>query len=456
MHFKKFMIASALSISIITGGTSLASAQSISYKVQSGDTFFLISQRYGISMDSLIKANNATTSTILYPGKTLTIPLGNQIIHTVVSGETYWIISKNYGVDFYKLLAANNATEKSMLNIGDKIIIPSTSQTPQTKVHTVQAGDTFYKLSQKYNVNLTELMKLNGANENSILYIGQKLQIPQSAVSSPQPTPQPTPVPSPTAPSPTPTSSPTPTPSPTSAPSPTPIPSPTPSPSPSSTKPYITYTSYTVKSGDNLWNIAEKFGIPFSELLSTNNMKESTILNIGNVLKIPVYNIPVKSTPGEKYGEYLDWWTEAQYVVPTQSVIEIVDFYTGKSFFAKRTTGSNHADIETLTLSDTQKMKEIWGGNFSWTRRPVIVKINGRKIAASASSLPHAGNDKVAGGIYTTWRSDGYPPGYNLDWVKDNGIDGVVDLHFANSTRHNDGQVDSKHQENIKIAAGLI
>lgn len=445
MPFKKFLISSVLSIGILAGSINLAAAQDISYKVQPGDTFFLISQRYGISMESLIKYNNATVSTILYPGKTITIPLGNQTIHTVVSGETYWTISKKYNVDFHKLLSSNNATDKSILNIGDKVIIPAASpspspspntpQPPQTRVHIIQAGDTFFTLSQKYNINLTELMKINSANENTVLYIGQKLQIPQTAAPSPSPTP---------------------TPSPTPILSPTSSPTPIPTPRPTSTKPYITYTSYTIKSGDNLWNIADRFGIPVSEVLTANNMKESAMLDIGDVLKIPVHNIPVKSTPGEKYGEYLDWWTEAQYVVPTQGIIEIVDFYTGKSFFAKRTTGANHADVETLTLTDTQKMKEIWGGSFSWTRRPVIIKINGRKIAASASSLPHAGNDKAAGGVYTTWRSDDYPPGYNLDWVKGNGIDGVFDVHFANSTRHNDGEVDDKHQENIKIAAGLI
>jgi len=47
------------------------------------------------------------------------------------------------------------------------------------------------------------------------------------------------------------------------------------------------------------------------------------------------------------------------------STFEVVDFYTGKSFFVKRTGGSNHADCETLTVKDTNIMKEIWGG-FSW------------------------------------------------------------------------------------------
>lgn len=192
-----------------------------------------------------------------------------------------------------------------------------------------------------------------------------------------------------------------------------------------------------------------------TELMSANNFTSSTWLTIGQTVKIPVHNIPIKPTPGDQYGEYLDWWTEAQYVIPVNSVFEVVDFYTGRSFFAKRTTGSNHADCETLTAQDTQKMKDIWGGTLSWVRRPVIIRINGRKIAASMTSMPHAGNDAAPGGSYTTWRSGDYGPGDNLDWVKGNGIDGVFDIHFLNSTRHADGQIDPEHQANIKIAAGI-
>lgn len=85
----------------------------------------------------------------------------------------------------------------------------------------------------------------------------------------------------------------------------------------------------------------------------------------------------------------------------------------------------------------------------------MIIKYNGRKIAASVSSMPHAGNDNAPGGVNTSWRSGNYGPGYNLDWVKGNGLDGVFDIHFLNSTRHSDGKIDSDHQENIKIAAGI-
>jgi len=122
---------------------------------------------------------------------------------------------------------------------------------------------------------------------------------------------------------------------------------------------------------------------------------------------------------------------------------------------AKRTIGASHSDTETLTANDTSIMKSIWGGNFSWGRRPVIIEYNNRKIAASAAGMPHAGNDTAPGGQYTSWRSDNYGPGTNLDYVKNNNMNGVFDIHFLNSTRHKDGLVDQEHQENIEIAAGI-
>ena len=418
IDIKKLILSGVISISILSTSTLLTYAQNINHKVQPGDTFYLISQRYGVSLDNLMKANNASSSTILYVGQNISIPIGSQTVHTVTAGETYWTISQKYGISFWNLLKANNANEKSILYIGDKVTIPLSTQSSQERIHTVQSGDTFYIISQKYDVSLSKLMSLNGANSNTILHIGQKLRIPEVSYQTTN----------------TSTSS---------------------GPTVTSAKPYTTYINYTVKSGDNFWTIANEHGILMYELIKANNMTQSTVLNIGDVIKVPVHHIPVKSTPGEKYGEYLEWWTEAQYVIPIGSEFEVVDFYTGKSFFAKRTTGANHADVETLTSNDTRILKEIWGGNFSWVRRPVIIKINGRKIAASASGMPHAGNDKAPGGSYTSWRSGDYAAGTNYDWIKNNDMNGIFDIHFLNSTRHKDGEIDLKHQELIKASAGL-
>ncbi|MBF8984049.1 LysM peptidoglycan-binding domain-containing protein [Lutibacter sp. B2] len=410
MNFKKMIISGLLGVSVLVGSVGISYGNNAAYTVASGDTFWIISQKQNVSIEKLMEANNANENTILYVGKEIVIPTNENTsnIHTVGPRDTYWIISQKYNVDIYALMSANNATEKTVLNVGDQISIPSDEK--KTEVYIVDSGDTFWIISQKKNVSIGELMKVNNADEKTMLYVGQEIMIPQNSSSTNNT---------------------------------------------NSTDPYITYNTYKVQSGDDFWKISIKFGISYQELLKANNMNETTMLNIGDTLKIPVHHVPIKYTPSHRYGEYLDWWTEAQYVVPVGAEFKVEDFYTGKTFMAKRTTGSNHADVEALTKNDTNIMKEVWGGNLTWDRRPVIIYYNGRKLAASVSGMPHAGNDYGPGGEYTSWRSGDYGAGYNFDWVKNNGMDGHFDIHFANSTRHNDGEIDEKHQANVKIAAGV-
>lgn len=157
--------------------------------------------------------------------------------------------------------------------------------------------------------------------------------------------------------------------------------------------------------------------------------------------------------PELKYGEALDWWKEADKDFPRESIAEVTDLKTGKSFKVKRTYGTNHADCEALTIEDTNIIKSIWGG-FSWDRRPVVVKINGLRIAASMTAMPHAGLDGKPANSYVKNRSGGFGSGTNLDAIKGNGMDGHFDIHFLNSRRHNDNQKDPQHQANVMVAAG--
>lgn len=195
----------------------------------------------------------------------------------------------------------------------------------------------------------------------------------------------------------------------------------------------VTYESYTVKSGDTIWDLSIRFGIPQAELLKVNGLTMSSRLDIGQKLTIPVHHIAVQTTVSEKHGEYLDWWTEAQYVFPINKVATVTDFKTGRSFQIKRTIGANHADCEPLTANDAGIIKQIWGGKYSWEERAVIVTVDGRRIAASMSPMPH-----------------------DIDYIKNNNFNGHFDLHFKNSTRHNDGAITPAHQHQVKIAAGLV
>lgn len=151
--------------------------------------------------------------------------------------------------------------------------------------------------------------------------------------------------------------------------------------------------------------------------------------------------------------EVLDWWKEANRVFSIGTTAKVTDVRTGKTFNIVRTYGGNHADCETAALEDSKIMKEIWGGNWSWTRRPVIIEVDGRRLAASIAAMPHAGVDSQPANKILSSRSQGYGRGYNLDKIKNNGMNGVFDVHFLNSRTHGTNRVNAAHQNAIKEAA---
>jgi len=171
-------------------------------------------------------------------------------------------------------------------------------------------------------------------------------------------------------------------------------------------------------------------------------------------LGLIAHNVSRGSTQMRKFGEYLDWNQVKKMLARNKTILTVQDFATGLQFKVKYTAGSNHADVEALTIKDTNIIKKIWGG-FSWVRRPVLVYLNGRTIAASMTAMPHAGVEGKAAGKYVSGRSGGYGYGYNYDFVKGNGMSGHVDIHFKNSRRHKDNRQDSQHQSAIKKSAGL-
>jgi peptidoglycan hydrolase-like protein with peptidoglycan-binding domain len=155
-------------------------------------------------------------------------------------------------------------------------------------------------------------------------------------------------------------------------------------------------------------------------------------------------------------GAYLDWWEVVRDEFSIGATAQVIDYRTGKTFNIKRTYGTNHADAETLTKEDTAIMKELWGGKWSWTRRPVIIVLGERRIAASIAAMPHAGRDSAPAGAIIKNRSVGYGTGSNLDKIKGNNMDGHFDVHFLNSRTHGTNRKDTGHQNAIREAAGKL
>ena len=150
--------------------------------------------------------------------------------------------------------------------------------------------------------------------------------------------------------------------------------------------------------------------------------------------------------------QLLQWFGTVDKIYGIGDVATVIDVETGLKMQIKRTYGSSHADVETLTADDTAALKKASGGSWNWTRRPVIVEIDGYRIAGSLTAMPHAGRDDKPANAYVSGRSGGYGSGTNLDAVKGNGMDGQFDIHFYGSKTHSTDRVDKAHQAAIQKA----
>lgn len=82
-------------------------------------------------------------------------------------------------------------------------------------------------------------------------------------------------------------------------------------------------------------------------------------------------------------------WSEAQDIFTEGTVALITDVKTGIQWEEERFGGWYHADCEPVSAEDTAKLKEAYGGEWSWDRRAIWVTIDGVTMAASMNGMPH-------------------------------------------------------------------
>ena len=99
----------------------------IEYVVRPGDTLWLLARRYNTTVDA-IKRLNGLTGDNLSIGQVLRIPApdspgGSYFEYTVRSGDTLWLLAQRYGTTVSALKSLNNLTS-DILNIGQVLRIP--------------------------------------------------------------------------------------------------------------------------------------------------------------------------------------------------------------------------------------------------------------------------------------------------------------------------------------------
>jgi len=187
---------------------------------------------------------------------------GNEFItHKVTKGETLWSISKQYNTPLEPILAFNNIKDKDTLSIGQIIkILKGNLPTADSTMYIVEKGDTLWTIAQQYNLTVNSILANNNISNSELISIGQEMKIPlhkgtvaetnivnqavidkknnniNNNISQPE-----------------------------------------------KAEPFV----YTVKAGDNLWNISRKYGVSVEVIIDVNNLKDKDLLSLGQKLEIP-------------------------------------------------------------------------------------------------------------------------------------------------------------------------
>lgn len=102
-----------------------------------GDSWFGISRAVGVSLNGLLEANDARATTVIRPGAEVCLPAGATPATTaaatarscvnervVAAGESWYLISRSTGVPIDALVAANDASRSSLIYPGQRLCLP--------------------------------------------------------------------------------------------------------------------------------------------------------------------------------------------------------------------------------------------------------------------------------------------------------------------------------------------
>ena len=217
------------------------------YTVKSGETMASVAKKFNMTVTDL-KALNNTKKTTLKPKKKILVYKkqtsqkgGNtgitstyvpQVIQKDTSGEQKTGTAKN----------SDTVTSKSSEKSNQPAELAKT-------IHVVKSGESLGFIAGKYHCTTTDLMKWNNLSSTKIV-VGQKLKVATSNQGTLKVKQEP-------------------------------------GAKPKTTSQAQKFTIYTIQSGDNLWDIADKFDVTVSQIKSFNDLKNSNRLKPGQKIKIP-------------------------------------------------------------------------------------------------------------------------------------------------------------------------
>ena len=113
-------------------------------------------------------------------------------MHTVTKGQSLYSIASMYNVTIDEIVRLNPGSEER-IKAGEALKIPQKEDNGQPAYHTIQAGETLYKLTVHYGVSAQDICRANPGLSAKNFRIGQVIAIPAKKVVKEEPKPETTP-----------------------------------------------------------------------------------------------------------------------------------------------------------------------------------------------------------------------------------------------------------------------
>jgi len=188
------------------------------YRIKSGDNLGVIANKFNTRIELIQQVNNIKGNQIR-AGKHLLIPVaaksldsyvfskaqriakkqnkiqkGRKIIHTVEAGDNLWDIGRKYKVDGKSIARWNGFAPRDTLKLGQTLVIwekeTKKSSYIANKVgnnvesaimrnitYKVRRGDSFARIADKFNVQISDIERWNNLDSNKYLQPGQRLKL---------------------------------------------------------------------------------------------------------------------------------------------------------------------------------------------------------------------------------------------------------------------------------------
>lgn len=89
--------------------------------------------------------------------------------------DTYSSLAKEYNLFTKEILSFNDLQKESSIKEGTVVFLEKKKRKSKTASYSVKSGDTLYKISQQFGVQLKSIFKNNQLNSSSVISVGQEV-----------------------------------------------------------------------------------------------------------------------------------------------------------------------------------------------------------------------------------------------------------------------------------------